>query len=481
MDRLLDRHQTRRRAGIPTVSVLVGPVPGAREAWRRWLSRSGRSGVESPATDALDLAAAWARYLLSRRDVLRDIASRHGGMNAAGRHPRDVVDALVDALTGTQGLERQAAMDTLVAAGLGPGLIELAEVLAALGRSRAPGRREAPIGRTVRILTDGAERVIDLGALAPAMAEAAPYDELPGLLIAVQQDGDEPPGMWPALAAAVALAERAPAVAVAVAVGERLRDHRDPANERSDHRLARVAAVVREGIVELDSGAQSAGESAGRSDAQPVSSGVAPDVLSDGELARSLARLTAIDAPEPMIASLMASFAHAAQLRRALPGALQLRSDRARDDRDSTPAGHDHVAPRPSRGMESGESAVDGERARSAAERVLFDALQTHPGTRGRFTLNRRLDFLFGRSAIEVDLVCEDLNLAVEIDGYWHFHDSDAYRRDRRKDLLLQQHGYLVVRFLADDVIIALDRVLDTLLGVVAGIAADISDNGKSS
>ena len=41
----------------------------------------------------------------------------------------------------------------------------------------------------------------------------------------------------------------------------------------------------------------------------------------------------------------------------------------------------------------------------------------------------------------------------------WH-----AYRRDRRKDQLLQENGYFVLRFLAEDVGKALDTVLDTIL-----------------
>ena len=38
-----------------------------------------------------------------------------------------------------------------------------------------------------------------------------------------------------------------------------------------------------------------------------------------------------------------------------------------------------------------------------------------------------------------------------------------AYRRDRRKDLLLQENGYLVLRFLAEDIGIHLDEVLDAI------------------
>jgi very-short-patch-repair endonuclease len=40
----------------------------------------------------------------------------------------------------------------------------------------------------------------------------------------------------------------------------------------------------------------------------------------------------------------------------------------------------------------------------------------------------------------------------------------DAYRRDRQKDRLLQEHGYFVLRFLAEDVGRNLDDVLDGVL-----------------
>jgi very-short-patch-repair endonuclease len=39
-----------------------------------------------------------------------------------------------------------------------------------------------------------------------------------------------------------------------------------------------------------------------------------------------------------------------------------------------------------------------------------------------------------------------------------------AYRRDRRKDALLQQNGYFVLRFLAEDAGKHLDHVLDAIL-----------------
>jgi very-short-patch-repair endonuclease len=47
------------------------------------------------------------------------------------------------------------------------------------------------------------------------------------------------------------------------------------------------------------------------------------------------------------------------------------------------------------------------------------------------------------------------------------FADQEAYRRDRRKDALLQQNGYFVLRFLAEDLGKRLDYVLDTVLGAL--------------
>ena len=71
----------------------------------------------------------------------------------------------------------------------------------------------------------------------------------------------------------------------------------------------------------------------------------------------------------------------------------------------------------------------------------------------GRFQLNAQLPIPFdGWGNMEVDLLCQQAGIAVEIDGGQHFSDAEAYRRDRRKDQLLQEHGYFVLRFLAEDV-----------------------------
>ena len=91
--------------------------------------------------------------------------------------------------------------------------------------------------------------------------------------------------------------------------------------------------------------------------------------------------------------------------------------------------------------------------ARSAAEAALFEALEATASTRGRFELNGLLAVRFGPSAAEGDLISRADRIAIEIDGYHHFTDPDAYRRDRRKDLLMQSQGLFVIRVLAEDVL----------------------------
>lgn len=104
-------------------------------------------------------------------------------------------------------------------------------------------------------------------------------------------------------------------------------------------------------------------------------------------------------------------------------------------------------------------------RARSATEAFLYRRLETLPETAGRFRLNTTLQIPFdGCRCMEVDLLDQATQLAIEIDGAQHLSDPDAYRRDRRKDAFLQENGYFVLRFLADDVGKKLDEVLDAIL-----------------
>jgi very-short-patch-repair endonuclease len=101
--------------------------------------------------------------------------------------------------------------------------------------------------------------------------------------------------------------------------------------------------------------------------------------------------------------------------------------------------------------------------ARSRAELLLYRHLEARARTQGLFDLNQELPARFGGKPVEVDLLCPSLQLAIEVDGYHHFRDASAYRRDRSKDVLLQQLGYTVVRVLASDVEQELQYVVDTI------------------
>jgi very-short-patch-repair endonuclease len=107
-------------------------------------------------------------------------------------------------------------------------------------------------------------------------------------------------------------------------------------------------------------------------------------------------------------------------------------------------------------------------RARSASEAFLYRRLETLPETSGRFRLNVELPIPFDEwGRMEVDLLCAEVRLVIELDGAQHLADAEAYRRDRRKDALLQQNEYLVLRFLAEDVAKGLDCVLDSILAAL--------------
>ena len=108
-------------------------------------------------------------------------------------------------------------------------------------------------------------------------------------------------------------------------------------------------------------------------------------------------------------------------------------------------------------------------RARSASEAFLYRRLQSLPETNDRFELNVRLPIPFdGWGGMEVDFLDSKTRIVIELDGGQHFANADAYRRDRRKDALLQEHGYFVLRFLVQDVGKRLDQVLDAIFRVIA-------------
>jgi hypothetical protein len=120
--------------------------------------------------------------------------------------------------------------------------------------------------------------------------------------------------------------------------------------------------------------------------------------------------------------------------------------------------------------------------ARSAAERFLFERLESLAETAGLFALNDRLDFRHGRARAEADLYAASLRLVIELDGaHFHLGDRAAYRSDRRKDWEMQRHGYLVLRFLSEDVVERLEEILDTILAAVQLRRGASPERGQTS
>lgn len=171
--------------------------------------------------------------------------------------------------------------------------------------------------------------------------------------------------------------------------------------------------------------------------------------------------------PSPPPSSSTDRFASAQAFLERLPVGSRVRGEfaaavaaAAAKTEEETTAGDDRHRHRRDHGDERGDNDAVNDRARSAAERFLFDLLEALPDTRGLFQLNAPLPFRFGLKTAEADLLAADLRLVVEVDGYRHFTDAEGYRRDRRKDFLLQSQGYLVLRCLADDVVTRLEDIL---------------------
>jgi len=122
-------------------------------------------------------------------------------------------------------------------------------------------------------------------------------------------------------------------------------------------------------------------------------------------------------------------------------------------------------------------AAKGGDRARSRQEALLYAALEAHPRTRGRFGLNALAQTPDPALAeLEVDFVCTELGIALEVDGYHHFQAPERYRRDRQRDVALQQAGYLVERFLAEDVAPRLEWIMNRVVRLM-----DWREKGKQS
>ncbi|WP_430712091.1 DUF559 domain-containing protein [Nodosilinea sp. AN01ver1] len=117
---------------------------------------------------------------------------------------------------------------------------------------------------------------------------------------------------------------------------------------------------------------------------------------------------------------------------------------------------------------------------RSQAEWFLFQYLEAKPTTTGRFQVNARLDINFGDRPMEVDFLDGAAKIVIELDGHYHFQCLDNYRRDRRKDRLLQQQGFLVLRFLSEDVVSDLEGILDAVDQALATRSSSVTQPSEA-
>jgi len=374
----LDRHDQRRRCGVPTVSVLVGPIEPSLRLARRWAEASCRPMVlirpEQP--DPETVVVPWVNRLAAEGDLAKAAAEW------LARRLERSADSLIGSLRAMTTYEKRMFLESAL-----PMVSETGVEL---------------VGRW--------------------LIENTGVRERPGS-----------PGLAPALDALLEGRGR-PYIRVFTALGELVRQECLPVLVLSpaSQDLSRLQGIARL-LTELAA-------------AQP---GAALIVVVEPELFDAYLEQSPVSRAKALLREAVVNFNHESRSVRYDASDVPLAEARAPAilDRESH----------------------DDDPARSAAERFLFERLESFPETAGLFELNGTLDFRFGPTQwIEVDLVARSLKLAVEVDGYHHFQDPAAYRRDRRKDLELQTHGYVVVRVLADDVVERFEDVRNTILATVA-------------
>lgn len=402
----LDRHEGRREAGLPTFSVLCDEPFRALETARKWAEASGRPIVPVHNPEPEHMVEAWVDAHVASRDLTSEAVAWLA--RRMGR-PEAELAAQIGRMTP---LELTLFLDS----------------------ARLPNERANVRAHTL-LAGLGPGKGMDSGTLARRLLQVAQEHEGEATEQLLTALGDSPGGRGrPILLLAPPLeAERPSAWLETVANGV----------ERMTRVLPGLTAIVAIALADLEAYLRDAPESRAKALLQ---AGIIPTRT-----------LTAPDIERRLDAAIPGA---SASLRRSL---RRLVSDGATQELLElfVTAARETLGP-------AAATEVGTDRARSAAERFLFARLESLPQTFGWFELNGKLDVPFGSSRnMEIDLMARRLNLAIEIDGYYHFREADNYRRDRRKDLLLQQHGYLIIRVLAEDVVARLEEVLNTITEVI--------------
>jgi len=77
-----------------------------------------------------------------------------------------------------------------------------------------------------------------------------------------------------------------------------------------------------------------------------------------------------------------------------------------------------------------------------------------------------------------LDFYCEELRLAIELDGGQH-NDPEGIERDRERDIFLARHNIRVLRYWNDDVLTRLEDVLEHLWAAVASEGPSPGPSGR--
>ncbi|TSA34785.1 MAG: DUF559 domain-containing protein [Porphyromonadaceae bacterium] len=102
-------------------------------------------------------------------------------------------------------------------------------------------------------------------------------------------------------------------------------------------------------------------------------------------------------------------------------------------------------------------------RTLTKAEKTLWDHVRNRK--LGGYKI-RRQQIL---NEIIVDFYCTDKRLCIEIDGPYH-NESIRQGLDRQRDDELEEHGFTVLRFKNDEVLLDLDRVLTDILKILQSL-----------
>ncbi|GAB4529509.1 MAG: hypothetical protein Tsb0020_46330 [Haliangiales bacterium] len=485
----LERHALARDRGAACVAVLCGDLSAAVTAWSAWHQGRARAWTISAASDRDSLLTAYLSALLTLPAPPRPNHRRSGDGRPGDRWP--------DRATPAPCADLRADLCADIGAYLAPYAgVDADELGLRLSRQRPTERASffrglesqvdaevlavcerlvtAPTPASVPLAPETVATVAALRRYPTADRQLGDGDPRPPSLLLIDRAEDGVAWLREAAASALELAACQPGFAIGVAVSA----------ERFAACLAAsgdsyVMARVRAGRIDITpTPAAAAAVAARAADAAANIDGAidtrAADAAHSADVARGIDHPpTPPTDPSDTGGDALVDFERNAKRTR---GALERAGHPASvlDDFDEAARLMQAELARPalgSGGDADRASAADGasvdDRARSAAERLLARVLDDHPETRGRFELNRTLPIAFGPRDVEIDLLSTSLAIAVEVDGYYHFRDADAYRRDRRKDLLLQRAGLLVVRCLATDVVERLDEVMAAILEAV--------------